>query len=475
MGLDVDSEAAPNEVIAKIANTSPDAVLLDLQFPGDARTGTSTGARLLTEIRQRFPLIPVVVFTVRLSDFDIPLETFEVRPHGYFAKPDFAQDEDWAEQLANTIRDAIAVARPEQTVDAANLGFLVGKSSEMHAAVAAARRAAENQLPVLIFGETGTGKRHVAKAIHELSNRTGQFERYHCAGAGGATAVEALFGREDGGAGRAQPGLIELADGGAFFLDGIDRLHVDLQDGVMRAVEDGVVRRIGGVSDVPVDVRWIAGTSHGLDDLVADGALRDDLAFRFAGGIAISLPPLRQRMVDLPDLYASIVGKAAKANGRRILTTLRPETQEKLEAHRWPGNILELETVLARAVVTCNSNVLMPDDIELIPSRSSGSKGGVAGKEPIVPETAIPALVTELEGLPIERRYGFIMDLGAKQRREVLLGVIRKLRTEKGKPIQHKVLAAELDPLVQPETDLNRIRQCLHNSRIKLTKLEFNQ
>ena len=480
LGFSVAGEAEPERALQAVEVEATDAVLLDLHFPGDARAGRTTGGRLLTEMRRRFPAVAVVVFTVRLSDFDIPLERFDERPQGYFAKPDFIRDGEWAGQLGQTVRDAILAAARDDEADAGDLRFPVGRTPEMRAAAAAIRGAAGHGLPVLIFGETGTGKRHAAEAIHRLSGRRGRFESYHCSVAGGA-AAETLFGREDSGSVGAQKGPIELADGGTLFLDGIDRLSMDFQDKLLHTMEDGAVRRSGATSDTHVDVRWIAATSHGLDDLVADGTLREELAFRFAGGTPVSLPPLRRRPCDLPDLYAVIVGRVNEEQGRRTSTALRPETREKLETHTWPGNIRELEAVLLRAVATSNSNVLLPDDIEFVgiaPPGTSGpaaSSGQASAPEPSSAVIAIAALVDELEGLPVAERYKFLKDQGERQRRKVLLEFIRRLREAKKQSIQHKVLAAELDPLEDPERDLNRIRQFLHNCGVRLTQLDFNR
>ena len=481
LGFSVAGEAEPEKALQAVKAGQPDAILLDLHFPGDAREGRSTGGRLLAEMRHCFPAVAVVVFTVRLSDFDIPLERFKERPQGYFAKPDFVRDGEWAGQLGQMLRNAVAAARQVDAPDVGDLGFPAGRSPEMRSAAEAIRGAAGHGLPVLIFGETGTGKRQAAEAVHRLSGRRGRFESYRCSVAGGA-AAEALFGREGDGSAGAWQGPLELADGGTFFLDGLDRLPMDLQDGLLRTVEDGALRRSGATSDTHVDVRWIAATSHGLDDLVADGTLREELAFRFAGGTPVFLPPLRRRLCDLPDLYAVIVGRANDEKvGRRISTALRPETQEKLQTHGWPGNIRELEAVLFRAAATTNSNVLLPDDIEFIEIAPPGASGAAATSErssepePSSAAIAVAALVDELEGLPVAERYKFLKGQGEGQRRKVLLEFIRRLREARGQSIQHKVLAAELDPLEDTERDLNRIRQFLHNCGVRLTQLDFNR
>ena len=480
LGFGVTGETDPQKAVAAVERHAPDAVLLDLHFPGDVRIGSTTGSRLAADIRRRFPAVPVVVFTVRLSDFDIPLETLDERPHGYFAKPDFDPEGEWAGELARTVRAAIAAARQDDAPDVGELGFPVGRTREMREAAAAIRGAAGHALPMLIFGESGTGKRAAAEVVHGLSGRAGRFESYRCYGVGASGAFETLFGREGDESVIAGPGLIELADGGSLFLDGIDHLPTELWERVQRAIEESALRRMGGTSDKRVDVRWIAATNHSLDDLVADNALSLELAYVFARSAPVSLPPLRRRMCDLPELYAFILERANEQNGWAISTALRPETRQKLEAHPWPGNIRELEAVLLRAVVTANSNMLLPSDIDFPGFVAPGSAGGTAIEKTDTPEApqtgrAVVALADDLESLPISERYPFLISHGGALRREILVELIRRLRKRSGRRIPHKTLAAALDPLDNPERDLNRIRQLLHGSGIRLTQLEVNQ
>ena len=484
LGFSLTRENDPAKALRTVADCAPDAILLDLHFPGDDESDEegTTGGRLMTQIRRESGSVPVLVFTTRLDDVDIPLETFEERPHGYFAKPEFDRQERWACQLARAVRDAIAAAGHARATEAGDLDFLVGQTRAMHEAAAAIRTAAGNRLTVLIYGETGTGKRRAAEAIHKLSGRTGRFEHYNCSGAGFGTAQTTLFGGASG------PGLLELAGGrGTLFLDEIQDLPTDLQDRVVTAAEIGTLRRTGAASDPAIDVRLIVATNHSLSDLVADGVLREDLAYRLAGGLPVSLPPLRQRMADLPALFAWLVERANEETERQVSTVLRPETQKTLEVHAWPGNIRELKSTLTRAVATTSSNVLLPGDIALVPiARPDAARSGPE-EQPVAPlprehaaasgtiDQAVAALTDRLVSLPVNGRYEFLKSQGDSLRKDVLVEFVRRLRAEAGKRIQHKVLAAELDPLEDPERDLNRIRQFLHGSGVRLTRLEFNR
>ena len=485
LGFVLTMENDPAKALQAVGNCKPDAILLDLHFLGhdNPRQRDTTGGRLLTEIRRDFPDVPVVLFTERLDDVDVPLEAFEGHPHGYFAKSALKRHGQWACELARAVWDAVATVRYAAAPEADDLGFQVGRTSRMHEAAAAIRTAATNRMTVLIYGEIGTGKRRAAEAIHGLSGRTGRFEHHNCrSSADFGTGDAALFGGSSG------DGLLELANGGTLFLDEIQHLPTNLQDKVVTAVESGRMRRTGDPSDREVDVRLIVATNHNLSDLVADGALREDFAYRLAGCLPVSLPPLRQRMsVDLRALFAWLVERANKEAGRGVLTVLRPETQKKLEAHTWPGNIRELKSTLTRAVATTNSNVLLPDDIKIDPAvrpeAAAESPPTDAGASANIDQAMIAATTDHLESLPIVKdercvRYEFLKSLGDTLRRDILIEFIRRLRERLQRRITHKVVAAELDPLDSSDSydrDLGRIRQLLHGCDIHLTKLDFNQ
>jgi len=489
-GFRLAKETRAANALNAVKDTKPDVILLDLHFPGDdAMASKTTGGRLLAEIRQKFEPIPVVVFTNRLDDVDIPMETFDVPPHGYFAKPDFDKP-GWAERLDQDMRSAIDTARFMRAPDDGDLGFLVGQTKEMRDAVARIRAAARNTLPVLIYGETGSGKQLAAEAIHRLSERKGRFEHFNCAGTNGDTLDSTLFGHVRGaftGAVDTKPGLFELADKGTLFLDEFQHIPTELQDKLMTVVESGVFRPLGGKADKKVDVRLIVATNHNLSDLAMEGRLREDLGYRL-GVLLIALPSLRQRMSDLLELFEIFIAKANKATNRNVFETLRPETRQKLESHDWPGNIRELEATIKRAVAGTSSNVLRPEDIEFLPiARSRPAVDSAASPLPsIAPPSAAPididspdaltALLTDrLEGTPLVRRYQSLMGHERNLRTAILTEFICRLRKRTGKKVGHKQLAAELDTLVNGVTDYDKIRQFVSSCGVRLTELECNQ
>ena len=513
LGFTFVKETIAEHALQAILDSQADAVLLDLHFPGDElrEDGRTTGGALLASIRQRFDELPIVVFTTRLDDADIPREEFLEQPHWRFAKPDFIVDRDWARALDRALRQAIQAAKLGQGSSPQDLGFVVGSTKAMQEVVKQVRIAAQSALSVLIYGETGTGKQGVAEAIHMLSARKGKFEQINCSSVHEETLEARLFGHERGaftGANMARAGVFEIADGGTVFLDEIQRMPRALQEKLKKVIEDGRIRRMGQTGgDRQVDVRLIVATNHSLSELVADELLLEDLAHRFAV-LLISLPPLRQRLDDLPELFTLLIDRANAQTGNFVKKVLRPETFEKLRSHSWPGNVRELEHTLVRAVAQTTSNVLMPEDITFVdiaprrvgqaaslstlqttdaraeagtPSESRPIASGESLPTPAVEkcidrdEQAVVALADKLESLPIDRRYIFLLNqTDGALRGEVLAEFVRRLRVRTGSKVRHKQLAAELDSLINGQKDFERIRQFV-NTCWKLTELECNQ
>lgn len=492
-GFAIEKETEASRTEQAIGRHAPNLVLLDLHFPGDDRPcdGRTTGGKLLTGIRRQHPALPVLVFTTRLDDHDHPLETFEERPHGRFAKSVLDNNSNWPAILSQAVRDAMATARFEHEAHDDNFGFLIGQTQAMREVAARIRTAARNRLPVLIYGETGTGKQRAAEAIHRLSSRAGRFEQLNCSGIDESTLEAKLFGHERGaytGAATAREGLFELADGGTLFLDEIQRMPMALQNKLMLVIEQGKIRRMGATADRKVDVRLVAATNDNLSDLVDEDLLRKDLAHRLCGGLDIALPALRDRLADLPVLFEHFVDKANGELGRHVLTVLRNETRKVLEAHAWPGNIRELEATVCRAVATTTSNVLLPEDIQFVPLAPRSKPAAPPSAEPQPEETSDPygvktasddaliaSLCDRLEALPLEQRYAFVLEQGTAFRAGVLIEFICRLRQRKGRKIRGKELATALDPCDGGERDFAKIRQLLSSCGISLSRLECNQ
>jgi arginine utilization regulatory protein len=224
---------------------------------------------------------------------------------------------------------------------------IVGNSPALRHPLELARRAARTASPVLIYGETGTGKELVAQSIHESSTRrTGPFIAQNCAALPGSLLEGILFGTVKGGFTGAidRPGLIEQADGGTLLLDEINSMDIDLQAKLLRVLQDNRVRRVGGLKEVPVDVRIIVTTNALPHSAISQGSLRQDLYYRLAV-VNVTLPSLSQRQEDIPLLCRHFVEKYNRRFGLAI-QGVTPGVMDIFQSHPWPGNVRELEHVI---------------------------------------------------------------------------------------------------------------------------------
>ncbi|MCA9622231.1 MAG: sigma-54-dependent Fis family transcriptional regulator, partial [Myxococcales bacterium] len=260
---------------------------------------------------------------------------------------------------ATSIRcDRIGEVALSLSAEAKSFGSLLGASVEMRRVYALAERLAKTDLPIIIEGETGTGKEMLAEAIYERSRRArGPYVVFDCTAFAPSLVDSELFGHERGaftGATSTRRGVFEQADGGTLFIDEIGDLPLELQSKLLRAIERGEVRRLGGESVLEVDVRILAATRRDLDRLVQDGRFRDDLMHRLAVG-RIALPPLRRRHGDIERLihhfWQELEGDPA---------ALSPELVDQWRQDPWFGNVRELRNAVARKIALLEP--LEPED-----------------------------------------------------------------------------------------------------------------
>jgi DNA-binding NtrC family response regulator/pSer/pThr/pTyr-binding forkhead associated (FHA) protein len=257
-------------------------------------------------------------------------------------------------------------------------GVDVAESPRDHAVVVADRtmqelhglaaRIASGTIGVLILGETGAGKEVLAERIHRLSPRAGKpYLRLNCAALSETLLESELFGHERGaftGAVGTKPGLLETADGGTVFLDEVGDLPLALQAKLLRVIEEHLVLRVGGLKPRPIDVRFIAATNRDLEAEVARGSFRQDLFFRLNGATLV-IPPLRERLAEIPVLARMFLEQAAKLAGLSSRPSLSQEAVEVLVRYGWPGNIRELRNVIERAVLLCGPGTIQPRHLPL--------------------------------------------------------------------------------------------------------------
>ena len=359
-GYRVRAAAGGAEAIRAAESEVFDVALIDLRMPD------VDGLAVLARIRALDPAPPVFILTA-FAAIETTIEAIRQGAYDYLSKP-FRVDEIKlavrrvleTERLVRENREFRQELRGRYGVER-----LIGQSPEMVDIYRLVARVAALDTTVLIQGETGTGKELVARAIHYASPRAERpFVAIDCAALPESLFESELFGHERGaftGAVGSRRGLLETADGSTCFLDEIGELPLGLQAKLLRVLQERVLRRVGGNEPLPVNLRLIAATNRDLRKRVEDGAFREDLYYRL-NGVAIMVPPLRERGADIPLLAHDFMQRYAAAAGKH-LEGFAPEALALLSAHRWPGNVRELEHAIERAVALARSAMILPEDL----------------------------------------------------------------------------------------------------------------
>ncbi|MFO1300331.1 MAG: PEP-CTERM-box response regulator transcription factor [Burkholderiaceae bacterium] len=353
--------------MATLRRHEPAVVTLDLGLPPDA-DGTSEGFAALQEILAFAPATKVIVLTGQ-NDRGNALKAVGMGAYDFFAKP-------FEAEMLNTVIDrAFRLAdleRENRELHARQTGEmpldgLLTRDPGMLKICRQVERLAPTSATVLLLGESGTGKEVLARALHQLSPRSGKrFVAINCAAIPEALLESELFGHEKGaftGAVKQTPGKIEVADGGTLFLDEIGDLPLPLQSKLLRFLQERKIERIGGRSEIGVDVRVVCATHRNLRELIAQGTFREDLFYRLSE-IVITIPPLRERAGDAALLAHSFAQRFAKQNGRDRLV-LGEDALDAIARHRWPGNVRELENCIKRAVIMADGAAIRAEDLGL--------------------------------------------------------------------------------------------------------------
>ncbi|MBW4047419.1 MAG: sigma-54-dependent Fis family transcriptional regulator [Proteobacteria bacterium] len=291
-------------------------------------------------------------------------------------------------QLRQVVRSAIvqgAVAGTPEKQTAA-LQAMVGESAPMQAVKDTLRRSARGMAPVLIHGESGTGKELAARAVHELSNRAaGPFVPVNCSAIPEQMLEAEFFGYRKGaftGAMASHDGFFAAAGGGTLFLDEIGELPLSMQAKLLRAVQERKIRALGETAETPVDVRLVSATHRDLQRCVAEGLFRQDLYYRL-NVIGVALPPLRERLDDLPLLVDALL-RRIRSDHERPELRLSPEALLQLRMHAFPGNVRELENLLHRATALSTSDIIGPQDLDPPPDDHSAGRSAPPTRAPAV-------------------------------------------------------------------------------------------
>jgi len=359
-GYEATTAASGIQALEALSRNPQDLILTDLKMPG------MSGMDLLRKVREDYPEVIVVVLTA-FGTVESAVEAIKLGAHDYIIKPVSA------DSLKLVVARALEHHRLQEEVK--NLrsaidrkyGFenIVGQSKALLATLDNAARAAQSDSTVLIRGETGTGKELLAKAIHFNSPRR---ERplivINCGAIPKELLESELFGHTKGsftGAVANKKGKIEMADQGTLLLDEIGEMPLELQVKVLRLIQEREIEKIGAPNPTKVNVRIIAATHRNLQAMVEDGTFREDLYYRLAV-IPLTLPPLRERPDDIPELVAIFFKKFIERLNRPLLR-LRPSILPYFSTHRWPGNVRELENVVERLVVLTPGDEITVEDL----------------------------------------------------------------------------------------------------------------
>ncbi len=376
-GYQIDLAADGVQAINMLQNKLYDLVLLDVKMP------RVDGIEVLRFVREHFMDTQAVMLT-GISDVRLAVECMQLGAFHYLTKPYTAQE------MLTVIDRALERKRllvenkvlKSEIARHAYSGNIVGNSKPMLELLNIAARVAPTDSTVLVQGPSGTGKELIANFLHQNSLRKDrQFVALNCASLPESLLESELFGHEKGAftdAVAAKQGLVEITHGGTLFLDEIGEISITLQPKLLRFLQTGEYRRVGGNKNMRADVRVISATNKNLEEEVGTGRFREDLLYRI-NVITLRVPPLRERPEDIPILVDHFLKNRIKPQGLRMI---EPKALEMLVRYEWPGNVRELENVIERASILCRDNTIRAEDIALpvgrrgVAVRDGGTAGG---------------------------------------------------------------------------------------------------
>jgi len=344
-----------NDAINKIKKESIDVIVTDLKLKD------GSGLEIISFIHDNYPGIKIIMVTA-YGTIDTAIKAMRGGAYDYLQKPIRIND---LKQLINKVSENILLKRENEQLKKAlrkdsDLPVLIGSSPKFLQVIELIKQVAPSQSTIIITGESGTGKEIIAETIEHFSTRHGrQFVKINCGAIPENLLESEMFGYEKGaftGALNQKKGKLEIAHEGTLFLDEIGELPRPMQVKLLRVLQNGEFERLGGTITQKVNIRLIAATNANLENMVSEGTFREDLFYRL-NVISVELPPLRERIEDIPGLAQFFISKYNQLNSKAV-EAIDDKVIKAMNSHPWNGNIRELENMIERAVVLSNSNIL---------------------------------------------------------------------------------------------------------------------
>ena len=367
VGCAVTVSVSGEEALEKMRTGSFDVGILDIRMPG------MDGIELFKKSREHQPLTEIIFLTGQAT-VDAAIEAMKLGAYDFLTKPCQLSELQAVVQKAYEKKLlSEKVNRQHQLQLRAGMVNLVGESMAMQQVKELIAKVAPTDSTVLIEGKSGTGKEIVANAIHRNSERSNNtFVVINCGAVPESLLESELFGHEKGaftGAVKQKSGLFEIADAGTLFIDEVSEMSPGMQVKLLRVLETGKFRRVGGTKEIEVDVRVVCATNKKLSDEISTGRFREDLYYRL-NVMSISLPPLKDRKGDIPLLVEHFIRSSNRPNAHNVRAT--DEVLEAFNSYNWPGNVRELSNVIERAMILADNALITLQEIPFLEKGRSG-------------------------------------------------------------------------------------------------------
>ncbi len=417
-GFAVDAYASAEEALVGLTGKQFDCILADFKLPG------KNGIELLKAVREISAGVPFIIMTA-FGSVEIAVEAMKHGANDFITKP--FEPAMLSSMLKQVIEHKRIIDRGLGHRTRRDRTFLTNSASAERL-LHQARKVARVDTSVLILGESGTGKELIARFIHEQSPRSAKpFVAINCAAMPADLLESEFFGYEAGaftGATQTRLGILEIASEGTIFLDEVGDMPFNLQVKLLRALQEGEIKRVGGNKIIKVSPRILAATNHNVEEALEKGLLREDFYYRIAV-VTLTVPPLRERMEDIEMLSKYFIEYFCCATGKKALE-VEKSTMEAIRGYAWPGNIRELENVIERAVILADEKIF-PEHLGITLERSINSMG-----EASVSLSEISAQASRKAEIDIIRRI-LGQTLGNKSKAAQILGVSYKTLLNKVK------------------------------------------